>query len=115
MCNRKIRYGSILPSLSQNYVKIDGKAIETSTSIPFYLTNILGVKSNFKFARRPFAGATKLVFKRYGFLAFEAFDVPLHFSTHFPWLCADECYTILGVGKKTMQFSLWVKKNDVES
>ena len=55
----------------------------------------------FKFARRSFTDAKRMIFH---------YD---HGSSGYysgeTYLCAEKCRAILGVGKKTKQFSLWYK------
>ena len=62
----------------------------------------------FKFARRAFAGATRI---NLTFDADAGYEEGGCFASTEPkvWLCAAKCRLLLGVGPRTKKFSLWYK------
>lgn len=112
MNTRRIQRGKVLYSTS---IAVNGNEIEVSDEITEYLGYTgyedENVVCRFRFARRPFAGATRIFFK-------ECPETHKHYAGFSSnpgrrndlWLCKQKCHSILRVGRRTKQFSLWVKK-----
>ena len=70
-----------------------------------------GYNKTVQFARRPFAGAERLIFTKYGCIngLLPGFRTnPGNYDDI--WLCIEKCQSVLNIGKRTKKFSLWVKK-----
>jgi hypothetical protein len=63
-----------------------------------------------KFARRQFAGATKLTFAWRNVPTYDIWYGRAVFESDNLWLCADTARKVLNLGKQTKTFSLWYKR-----
>lgn len=93
---------------SRLYISLD-RGTENSVCVNVYnnVTDVVNERP-FKFARRSFAGATRLNFV-YNQLAGYGMDGCFVSTEPKVWLCASKCHQILGVGRRTKKFSIWYK------
>lgn len=95
MNHRKIQIATIEDTC---HIIINGQGINVDDSV----VEIVGRRA-FKFARRPFAGAKRIIFTtEIDALGFTSKDGKV-------WLCNDMCIELLNVGENTKKFSVWFK------
>ena len=93
---------------SRSYISLDrGTASSTCVNVYYNVTNVVNERP-FKFARRSFAGATRLNFV-YSIHVGYGDDGCFVSTEPKVWLCASKCHQVLGVGYRTKKFSLWYK------
>lgn len=107
--NRKI-HTIVCDDENAAYVKLDGVLTHVAFEVSETICKLSPKIKTVEFARRSIANGQKLTFKltRKDGWKNEGFRSNPGESDDI-WLCPDKCQEILGVGKNTKQFSIWVR------
>ena len=100
--------------ISDSRMSIDNSEFNDVCISDVVVDFIGGVDTRFKFARRPFAGAHRIIFHRGRVtLPYSAYYLGEGYvnQEHNLWLCVEATRDILKVGKNVKEFSLWFVVN----